>query len=73
MEYILLMSFVTEKGGKCNLNINGVKPDITQAEINTLMDTIITKKVFTTSTGDLIKKSAAHLTEKTVKKFEVAQ
>lgn len=73
MEYILVMSFVTEKGGKCNLNINGVKPEITQSEINTLMDTIIAKKVFTTTTGDIIKKSGAHLTEKSVKKFEVTQ
>ena len=73
MEYILQMSFVTEKGGKCGFNINGVKADITQAEINTLMDTIIAKKVFTTTTGDLIKKSGAHLTEKTVTKFEVTQ
>ena len=73
MEYILVMSFVTETGGKCNLNINGVKPEITQAEINTLMDTIITKKVFTTKAGDLVKKSSAHVTEKSVKKFEVTQ
>jgi len=73
MEYILVMSFVTEFGGKCNLNINGVKPEITQAEINTLMDTIITKKVFTTNNGVLVKKSAAHVTAKNVKKFEVTQ
>ena len=73
MEYILVMSFVTEFGGKCNLNINGVKPEITKAEINTLMDTIITKKVFTTNAGDLVKKSAAHVTEKSVKKFEVTK
>lgn len=73
MEYILQMSFITEKGEKCGFNINGVKPEITEAEINTLMDTIIAKKVFTTKSGDLVKKSAAHVTEKNVKKYEVTK
>jgi hypothetical protein len=43
MERILSMSFTTEKGSKSNININGVKPEITFDQINTLMNTIIQK------------------------------
>ncbi|WP_341424063.1 DUF2922 domain-containing protein [Clostridium beijerinckii] len=48
MEYILLISFLTENGEKPNLNISGVKPDLTPAEVNTLMDTIVSKNIFRT-------------------------
>ena len=41
MEYVLAMTFLTELGTKSNFSISGVKPDLTSAQINTLMDTII--------------------------------
>jgi len=36
------------------------------------MDTIITKNIFQTNSGDLVKKSSAQLTQKQVTKYEVA-
>ena len=56
---------------KCNFNINGVKPDLTPADINALMDNIVNNKVFRTSSGDIVKKSGAHVTSKNVQKFKI--
>lgn len=44
----------------------------TSAQINSLMDTIIAKNVFFTTSGALVKKSGANFTQKTVTKIDVA-
>ena len=72
MEYVLAMTFITETGLKSNFSISGVKPTLTSAEVISLMDTIIQKNVFFTSSGALVKKSGAQLTEKNVTKIDVA-
>lgn len=72
MEYTLSMVFITEKGSKASLSISGVKAAITQAEVDTLMDTIIAKNVFTTTTGALASKDSAQLIAKTVTKYDIA-
>ncbi|NSB16541.1 DUF2922 domain-containing protein [Clostridium beijerinckii] len=72
MEYVLALTFITENGLKSNFSISGVKPDVTPAQVNSLMDTIIQKNVFFSSSGALVKKSDAKLTEKTVTKIDVA-
>lgn len=71
MEYVLAMTFVTERGGKSNFSINGIKPDLTQAQVNALMDTIISKNIFSSSTGALVTKSGANITQRNVTKIEV--
>lgn len=72
MEYVLTMVFATEKGGKSTMTINGVKPGLTEVQANALMDTIIAKDVFLTSTGALVSKADAKMTERKVTKFSVA-
>lgn len=72
MEYTLSMVFTTEYGEKTSLSINGVKPGITQAEVDTLMDTIIAKNIFEVSSGALVGKGSAQLVAKTVTKYDVA-
>ena len=72
MEYVLSLIFVTEQGSKLTLSINGVKSTITQAQVNSLMDTIITKNIFLPSSGALVSKSDAKLTERKITKYEVA-
>lgn len=72
MEYILAMTFITEYGLKSTININGVKPTLTQADANALMDTIIAKNVFVVESGAFISKDTAKLTERKVTKYEVA-
>ncbi|WP_085953969.1 DUF2922 domain-containing protein [Clostridium saccharoperbutylacetonicum] len=53
------------------LNIPGIKTDITKEEINSLIDTIISKDVLLTNSGNLIKKSAVQVTQGQVVKFDV--
>ena len=72
MEYILSVVFLTETGVKSTLSVSGVKSTITQAQINTLMDLIISKNIFLPTSGALISKSGAQLTERKVTKYEVA-
>ncbi|WP_297424677.1 DUF2922 domain-containing protein [Clostridium sp.] len=72
MEYILAMTFITENGLKSNFSISGVNPTLTSAEVNSLIDTIIQTNVFFTSSGALVKKSGAQLTEKSVTKIDIA-
>lgn len=71
MEYVLAMTFLTELGIKSNFSISGVKHDLTSAQVNALMDTIISKNIFFTTTGALVKKSGANFTEKSVTKIDI--
>lgn len=72
MEYTLSMVFLTERGSKNTFSVSGVKAGITQAEVDALMDTIIAKNIFLTSTGALASKVSAELVAKTVTKYTVA-
>ncbi len=71
MEYSLSMTFVTETGDKVSMTVSGVKSDITQAQVSTLMDTIIAKDVFLTKNGSLTAKYSAQLTQREVTKFDL--
>jgi hypothetical protein len=71
MEYSLSMTFVTETGDKVSMTVSGVKSDITQAEVSTLMDTIIAKDVFLSKNGSLTAKYTAQLTQREVTKFDL--
>ncbi|OPJ58317.1 DUF2922 domain-containing protein [Clostridium chromiireducens] len=72
MEYTLSMIFLTDAGEKSTLSVSGVKAGLTKAEVNTLMDTIITKNISITNSGALVKKSGAQLTQRQVTKFDIA-
>ncbi|EHI97561.1 hypothetical protein CDLVIII_0836 [Clostridium sp. DL-VIII] len=72
MEYTLAMTFLTEAGLKTTLSVSGVKSTLTKDDVNALMETIISKNIFKTNSGDLVKKSGAQLTQRQVTKFEVA-
>ena len=71
MEYSLSMTFVTETGDKVSMTVSGVKSNISQAEVSTLMDTIIAKDVFLTKNGSLSAKYSAQLTQREVTKFDL--
>lgn len=72
MEYTLSMTFLTDAGTKASLSISGVKNTITETEVNSLMDTIISKDVFETNAGSFVKKSDAKLTAKNVTDYKIA-
>ena len=72
MEYTLSMTFLTDLGVKSTLSVSGVKSTITEAQANALMETIIAKNIFLTTTGALAKKESAQLSERKITKYEVA-
>lgn len=72
MKYYLNMVFLTAGAKKVTFTVSDVKVGITQAQINTLMDLIIAQNIFTTSSGDLVKKSSASFLEKKETKYDVA-
>lgn len=72
MEYILTMTFLTERGQKSTISISGVKEGITKDQVNTLMNTIIQKNIFLTKSGALVSKDDAKLTERKITKYELA-
>jgi hypothetical protein len=72
MEYSLNMEFLTSGSKKVTFTVSGVKDNLTDAEANTLMDAIIAQNIFTTTSGDLVKKSAAHIVSKQSKEIKMA-
>jgi hypothetical protein len=72
MEYSLNMEFLTSGSKKVTFTVSGVKDTLTDAEANTLMDAIIAQNIFTTTSGDLVKKSAAHIVAKQSKEVTIA-
>ena len=72
MEYTLSMVFNTEYDKKITFSINDVKPDITEAQANALMDTIIANDVFLLNSGGIKSKVSSQMVGRTVTKFEVA-
>ena len=72
MEYTLSMTFLTAMGVKSTLSVSGVKATITENEANALMELIIAKNIFVTTTGAFSKKESSQLTEKKITKYSVA-
>lgn len=66
MEYTLNMVFNTTGGKKTTFSITDVNSAVTPAEVNSLMNTILTENIFTTSSGDLVSKASASIVAKTV-------
>lgn len=59
------MKFVTTNDDITTLTINEVREDITDAEVNSLMDEIITQNVFYSTGGSLVKKKGAKIIDVT--------
>ena len=72
MEFVLAMTFLTERGQKSTISISGVKNNLTKDQINTLMNAIIDKNIFLTKSGSLVSKDEAKLTERKITKFDLA-
>lgn len=51
MANILVLAFKATDGKICNIRISDPKLDVTRAEIESVMNDIISKNVFETSTG----------------------
>ena len=67
-EYTLNMVFVTTTGKKVTFSVSGAKETVTDGQVNKLMDDILAKNIFTTSSGDLKSKDSAAVVSKKVTK-----
>ena len=71
IDRILVMVFKNELGKKVNLTIREVRDDLTNTEVNDLMDLIIEKDVFITSGGALSEKVKAEVITKEITEMEL--
>lgn len=71
MEYTLAMTFLTESGEKSTFNLSGVKNNISESEVQALMDSIIENDIFYNKKGAYVSKESAQVTAKQITKFEV--
>ena len=71
MTYTLAMTFLTESGEKSTFSISDVREDVSNEEVQALMNAIIDNNVFTNKKGDYITKESAVLTQRESTKFEV--
>ncbi len=67
----LVMTFLNESGKKVSLNVTTPKDTLTEAEINTAMDTVISKNIFYSTGGNLISKDSAKIIDKTTTEMAV--
>jgi hypothetical protein len=64
VQRILEMGFGTELGKTQTIRVYDVKTDITGAQVSTLMDSIITKNIFSGTGGALTSKVSARIINK---------
>ena len=57
----LIMSFVTSLGGTSTMSLDEPKVGLTEAEVRTLMDLVITNNMFNTNSGNLTGVKAAEI------------
>lgn len=71
MEYTLSMVFNTAQGKKVTFSITGIKSNLTEIQALAVMDNILAKNIFTTSSGDFVSKESASIIERKVTKLTV--
>jgi uncharacterized protein YggL (DUF469 family) len=64
VQRILEMDFASELGKSIRLRVYDVKADATGEQVSTLMDSIITKNIFSSSGGALTSKLSARIVNK---------
>lgn len=67
----LVMTFLNENGKKVSLNVTAPKDVLTEVEINTAMDTVISKSIFYSTGGNLVSKDSAKIIDKTTTEVTV--
>lgn len=63
MERSLVMNFLNESGQKTSLKVSNVKEGLTDAEVKTAMEAVITNNIFEYKGGDLKTVDSAHVVE----------
>lgn len=71
MSKMLVMTFLTSEGKKSSLRVDPVRAGVSDGEVAVLMDLIVSKNVFITKDGYLVKPDGAQIVERTVSKLRV--
>lgn len=68
----LQMVFATQGGSTMTISVNDPKANLTEGEVNTVMEELISLGVFTSSSGDPIAKKSAQIITQTTQEFTLA-
>lgn len=62
----LVMTFLNQEGSRASVTLPNVREDLTEQEVSVVMDSVISRNIFSSSGGDLVTKHSAQITERTV-------
>jgi hypothetical protein len=69
---VLEMNFITELGGRFKVSLPDPRTDITAAQVETAMNTIIDKNIFSTITGNAAAIHSANVVTKGIEEIITA-
>lgn len=67
----LEMEFLDSTGKKFKLSLDEPNPDLTEGEVRTVMDDIVARDIFFSTTGDIVSVSGARFVTTTVEELEI--
>jgi hypothetical protein len=71
MSKTLTMSFLNEVGRKATIRLNTVKEDITELQVQSAMDVVLAKNIFSSKGGDFKIKDSAVIVNRENTELEV--
>lgn len=69
MSSTLEMTFITELGGRLKISLPDPRQDITEADVETAMNTIIEKNIFSATTGNAAAIYSARVVNKEIEEI----
>lgn len=70
MDKSLVMTFLNENNKKVSISVDDPREDVTQEEIKIVMDSIVSKNIFISNGGNLIKVEGAKIVSTSVTEFD---
>lgn len=70
-EKYLVMSFKNEGGSTSKLTLKHIKEEVSEEEVEALMDAIISANIFISKGGDLVSKVKGEVVEKNTESFDM--
>ena len=71
-ELYLVLSFKNAGGSITKITLKNIKEDVTEEEVQNLMEKIVTATIFVSKGGDLVSKVKGEIVEKTTESFEMS-
>lgn len=71
-ELYLVLSFKNAGGSITKITLKNIKEDVTEEEVQKLMEKIVTANIFVSKGGDLVSKVKGEIVEKTTESFEMS-